>query len=78
MDFGHILGHFKEKFGIRRERVPFVLTHDFVYVINKGKGDKEADEFKKFQHLCEKVIFIFFFVYFSLYSNLFLILNRHL
>lgn len=35
IDFGHILGHFKEKFGIRRERVPFVLTHDFVYIINK-------------------------------------------
>jgi len=55
IDFGHILGHFKEKFGIRRERVPFVLTHDFVYVINKGRSDKDADEFKKFQHLCEQV-----------------------
>jgi phosphatidylinositol-4,5-bisphosphate 3-kinase catalytic subunit alpha/beta/delta len=53
IDFGHILGHFKEKFGIRRERVPFVLTHDFVYVINKGRSDKDADEFKKFQNLCE-------------------------
>lgn len=47
------MGHFKEKFGIRRERVPFVLTHDFVYVINKGRSDREADEFKKFQKLCE-------------------------
>jgi phosphatidylinositol-4,5-bisphosphate 3-kinase catalytic subunit alpha/beta/delta len=55
IDFGHILGHFKEKFGIRRERVPFVLTHDFVYVINKGKSEKEAAEFKKFQLLCEQV-----------------------
>lgn len=55
IDFGHILGHFKEKFGIRRERVPFVLTHDFVYVINKGRSDKDADEFKKFQYLCEQV-----------------------
>lgn len=55
IDFGHILGHFKEKFGIRRERVPFVLTHDFVYVINKGRSDKDADEFKKFQTLCEQV-----------------------
>lgn len=57
VDFGHILGHFKEKFGIRRERVPFVLTHDFVYVINNGKSDKDADEFKQFQDLCEKVKF---------------------
>jgi phosphatidylinositol-4,5-bisphosphate 3-kinase catalytic subunit alpha/beta/delta len=35
--------------------VPFVLTHDFVYVINKGKTDKEAEEFKKFKKLCENV-----------------------
>lgn len=53
IDFGHILGHFKEKFGIRRERVPFVLTHDFVYIINKGKTDRETDEFKTFKKLCE-------------------------
>lgn len=53
IDFGHILGHFKEKFGIRRERVPFVLTHDFVYIINKGKTDRETDEFKTFKELCE-------------------------
>ncbi len=55
IDFGHILGHFKEKFGFRRERVPFVLTHDFVYVINNGNTDKETEEFKKFKDLCETV-----------------------
>ncbi|KAH8381475.1 hypothetical protein KR093_005397 [Drosophila rubida] len=54
IDFGHILGHFKEKFGVRRERVPFVLTHDFVYVINKGCIDREAKEFCYFQKLCER------------------------
>lgn len=53
IDFGHILGHFKEKFGFKRERVPFVLTHDFVNVINKGQ--KNASEFSKFQENCEKV-----------------------
>ncbi|RZB77474.1 phosphatidylinositol 4,5-bisphosphate 3-kinase catalytic subunit delta isoform, partial [Asbolus verrucosus] len=37
IDFGHILGHFKEKFGIKRERVPFVLTHDFVYVLSESE-----------------------------------------
>ncbi|XP_060527773.1 phosphatidylinositol 4,5-bisphosphate 3-kinase catalytic subunit delta isoform [Cylas formicarius] len=56
IDFGHILGHFKEKFGIKRERVPFVLTHDFVYVINKGQ--KTALEFKIFQEYCEKAFLI--------------------
>ncbi|KRT83788.1 hypothetical protein AMK59_4719, partial [Oryctes borbonicus] len=53
IDFGHILGHFKEKFGFKRERVPFVLTHDFVHVINKGQ--KNNLEFKMFQEYCEKV-----------------------
>lgn len=36
IDFGHFLGHFKKKFGINRERVPFVLTEDFLHVISKG------------------------------------------
>ncbi|XP_055904205.1 phosphatidylinositol 4,5-bisphosphate 3-kinase catalytic subunit beta isoform [Eupeodes corollae] len=58
IDFGHILGHFKEKFGVRRERVPFVLTHDFVYVINKGRTDREAEEFRYFQKLCEDAFLI--------------------
>ncbi|XP_064211138.1 phosphatidylinositol 4,5-bisphosphate 3-kinase catalytic subunit delta isoform [Tribolium castaneum] len=56
IDFGHILGHFKEKFGIKRERVPFVLTHDFEYVINKGQ--KTTLEFKIFQEYCEKAFVI--------------------
>lgn len=56
IDFGHILGHFKEKFGFKRERVPFVLTHDFVYVINKGQ--KTGIEFKIFQEVCEKAFLI--------------------
>ena len=51
IDFGHILGKFKEKFGIRRERVPFVLTHDFVYVIKRG--DNDQGNFKKFRNFCE-------------------------
>lgn len=66
IDFGHILGHFKEKFGLRRERVPFVLTHDFVYVINKGRTDREAAEFQKFQNLCETVRFDLLFYHFLL------------
>nr|CAD7407031.1 unnamed protein product [Timema cristinae] len=58
IDFGHILGHFKEKFGFRRERVPFVLTHDFVHVINKGQTRKEAIEFQLFQERCEQAFLI--------------------
>lgn len=59
VDFGHILGHFKEKFGFRRERVPFVLTNDFVHVINKGQTKKgQAVEFQRFQSHCEQAFLV--------------------
>lgn len=41
IDFGHFLGNFKSKFGFKRERVPFVLTPHFQYVITKGESEKE-------------------------------------
>ena len=50
IDFGHFLGHFKKKFGVSRERVPFVLTEDFLLVISKGKENpKKSKEFAKFK-----------------------------
>ena len=53
IDFGHFLGHFKKKFGITRERVPFVLTDDFLLVIGKGKENpKRSEEFARFQVSC--------------------------
>ena len=58
IDFGHILGHFKEKFGIRRERVPFVLTKDFEHVITKGCSKKGAARFEAFQKNCEQAFLI--------------------
>jgi phosphatidylinositol-4,5-bisphosphate 3-kinase catalytic subunit alpha/beta/delta len=54
IDFGHILGNFKMKLGVKRERAPFVMTHDIVYVINNGP-DKDVKEFHSFQKLCEEV-----------------------
>ncbi|XP_045108091.1 phosphatidylinositol 4,5-bisphosphate 3-kinase catalytic subunit alpha isoform-like isoform X2 [Portunus trituberculatus] len=55
IDFGHILGNFKKKFGIPRERAPFVLTSDFLLVIAKGaENPKDSQEFQKFQQLCGK------------------------
>ena len=40
----------KKKFGINRERVPFVLTDDFLLVISKGKENpKKSEEFQRFQ-----------------------------
>ncbi|KAH9510277.1 Phosphatidylinositol 4,5-bisphosphate 3-kinase catalytic subunit delta isoform [Bulinus truncatus] len=52
IDFGHFLGNFKTKFNVKRERVPFVLTSHFVYVITKGGTN--PDNFQRFQTLCEK------------------------
>ncbi|KAL5014906.1 hypothetical protein ScPMuIL_009176 [Solemya velum] len=49
IDFGHFLGRFKSKFGFRRERVPFVLTKHFMYVITKADTEpKNADVFQKY------------------------------
>ncbi|KAL3320221.1 Phosphatidylinositol 4,5-bisphosphate 3-kinase catalytic subunit alpha isoform [Cichlidogyrus casuarinus] len=53
IDFGHILNNKKKKFGINRERVPFVLPVDFVFVITRGKQIESAqEEYKKFVDLC--------------------------
>jgi len=54
IDFGHILGNVKYKFKIKRERVPFVLTQDFINVINKGEINVKED-FNKFKNLCIKL-----------------------
>jgi phosphatidylinositol-4,5-bisphosphate 3-kinase len=47
IDFGHFLGNFKSKFGVKRERVPFVLTNDFIYTI--VKGDKSMESHRNFK-----------------------------
>lgn len=53
VDFGHFLNHKKKKFGINRERVPFVLTEDFMCVIAKGRDQPhKTKECEIFQKLC--------------------------
>ncbi|KAL5491745.1 hypothetical protein EMCRGX_G017097 [Ephydatia muelleri] len=52
IDFGHFLGNFKEMFGLRRERVPFVLPQDFEIIIEKHFG------FERFAKLCEDAYII--------------------
>lgn len=52
IDFGHFLGHFKRKFGINRERVPFVLTEDFLHVITRGTDVRRSGSFDSFRNLC--------------------------
>lgn len=48
IDFGHILGNYKSFLGINKERVPFVLTPDFLYVMGTS-GKKTSLHFHKFQ-----------------------------
>lgn len=50
IDFGHFLGNFKSKFGIKRERVPFVLTSHFAYIITNG--DKNVENYERFEKYC--------------------------
>lgn len=45
IDFGHILGNFKSKFGVKREKAPFVFTHHMRAVM-------DDDQFDMFTELC--------------------------
>jgi phosphatidylinositol-4,5-bisphosphate 3-kinase len=50
IDFGHFLGNYKKKFGVKRERAPFVFTPDFAYVM----GGKDSPDFNRFLDLCAR------------------------
>ena len=50
IDFGHFLGHFKSKFGIKRERAPFVFTRQFQNVL----GDDSSQLFQEFKEGLKK------------------------
>lgn len=51
IDFGHFLGNFKEKFGVKRERAPFVFTPDLAFVMD-GKG---SPMYQKFEETCCRI-----------------------
>ncbi|KAM7404246.1 hypothetical protein PAMP_011612 [Pampus punctatissimus] len=51
IDFGHILGNTKHFLGVSRERVPFVLTPDFLYVMGRVKG-RNSLYFQRFRDTC--------------------------
>ena len=50
IDFGHFLGHFKYKMGIKRERAPFVFTRQFQSVL----GGDSSEKFAEFKSKLEK------------------------
>ncbi|RXM34968.1 Phosphatidylinositol 4,5-bisphosphate 3-kinase catalytic subunit gamma isoform [Acipenser ruthenus] len=51
IDFGHIMGNTKRFLGVNRERVPFVLTPDFLYMMGRV-GKKTSLYFKRFKEIC--------------------------
>ncbi|CAG2231093.1 PIK3CA_B_D [Mytilus edulis] len=55
-DFGHFLGNKKTKFNINRERVPFILTSHFEYIIKDG--EKKPQNFTHFKEICERAYLI--------------------
>lgn len=48
IDFGHFLGDFKSKMGIKRERVPFVFTPEMAKVLE----GKSPDQYSDFEDKC--------------------------
>jgi hypothetical protein len=48
IDFGHFLGNFKSKFGVKRERAAFVFTPEMAYVM----GGHKSKLFRSFLGLC--------------------------
>lgn len=50
IDFGHFLGNFKSKFGIKRERSKFVFTEEMAFAM----GGKTSGGFALFKECCSK------------------------
>merc|ERR1712023_376292 len=44
IDFGHFLGNFKSKYGVKRERCPFVFTQQFAAIMD-GVGSPTYKQF---------------------------------
>jgi phosphatidylinositol kinase/protein kinase (PI-3 family) len=48
IDFGHFLGNFKSKFGVKRETSPFVFTPQFAAVF----GGPQGERYEEFCQVC--------------------------
>lgn len=51
IDFGHFLGNFKSKMGIKRERNPFVFSPEMAFVVSEDTSEKSF-EYAKFEGIC--------------------------
>lgn len=73
IDFNKFLGDAQMFGNFKRDRVPFVLTSDMVYVINNG--EKQSDKFQLFVDLCCQA-FNILRKNANLFLNLFALLSR--
>lgn len=53
IDFGHFLGNVKKKFGVKRERDPFVFSKELAFFINGGPLNKKVNKVKLRKSLTE-------------------------
>ncbi len=53
IDFGHFLGNVKKKFGVKRERDPFVFSKEIAYFVNGGPLNKGNNSIKLNKRLTE-------------------------
>jgi hypothetical protein len=51
IDFGHFLGNYKSKFGIKREKAPFIFTPAMAHVM----GGTDTAEYSSFEAQCCEV-----------------------
>lgn len=49
IDFGHFLGHFKKKFGFKREKAPFFLTPEMVFVMKEFDSLRQTGVYANFK-----------------------------
>jgi len=48
IDFGHFLGNYKKKFGLKRERAPFVFNPQYAEIL----GGTKSDLYQEFVAVC--------------------------
>ena len=54
IDYGHMLGNFKKKFGIKREKAPFFFTPDLKWVMDEYDVLTESKSYETFKSLSEQ------------------------
>eukprot|EP00051_Salpingoeca_urceolata_P008583 m.107159 g.107159 ORF g.107159 m.107159 type:complete len:1015 (-) comp15835_c0_seq1:121-3165(-) len=57
IDFGHFLANWKSKFGVRRERVKFVLVPEFVSAMTMDAG-KDSERWHQFKDVCRQAYLV--------------------